>query len=58
MEVVFERCCGLDIHKATVVLVCGYGSRGKIHKEIKTFGTMMMDLLVLHDWLKANEVTT
>jgi len=58
MEVVFERCCGLDIHKATVVACLWIRDQGgKIHKEIKTFGTMMMDLLVLHDWLKANEVT-
>jgi len=22
MEVVFDRCCGLDVHKATVVACC------------------------------------
>ncbi len=58
MEVVFERCCGLDVHKATVVACLWIrDSMGKIHKEIKTFGTMMVDLLVLYDWLKAEEVT-
>lgn len=58
MEVVFERCCGLDVHKATVVACLSIrDSIGKSHKEIKTFSTMTVDLLVLHDWLKANAVT-
>ncbi len=58
MEVVFERCCGLDVHKATVVVCLWMRDQfGKIHKEIKTFGTMTADLLVLHDWLRSKEVT-
>lgn len=58
MEVVFERCCGLDVHKATVVACLWMRDQDrKIHKEIQTFGTMMVDLLVLYDWLKAKEVT-
>jgi len=58
MEVIFERCCGLDVHKATVVACLWIrDSTGKSHKQIKTFSTMTVDLLVLHDWLKANEVT-
>jgi len=58
MEVVFERCCGLDVHKAMVVACLWIrNSMGKIQKEIQTFGTMMVDLLVLYDWLKANGVT-
>ncbi|MBM3300569.1 MAG: IS110 family transposase [Deltaproteobacteria bacterium] len=58
MEVVFERCCGLDVHKATVVACLWIrDSVGKIHKEIQTLGTMTVDLLVLYDWLKSKEVT-
>lgn len=58
MEVVFERCCGLDVHKTTVVACLWVrDSMGKIQKEIQTFGTMMVDLLVLYDWLKAKGVT-
>ena len=54
MEVVFERCCGLDVHKATVVVCLWMRDQwGKIHKEIKTFGTMTADLLVLSDWLRS-----
>src|SRR5512136_1334445 len=58
MEVVYERCCGLDVHKATVVACLWMRDQmGKIRKEIKTFGTMTVDLLVLHDWLRAQGVT-
>ncbi len=58
MDVVFERCCGLDVHKATVVACLWMRDRGgEIRKEIRTFGTMTMDLLVLYDWLRASEVT-
>lgn len=58
METVLERCCGLDVHKATVVACLWIRSEaGRVHKEIKTFGTMTVDLLVLHDWLLANRAT-
>ena len=58
METVFERCCGLDVHKATVVACLWIRDEaGRVHKEIKTFGTMTVDLLVLHDWLSANRAT-
>jgi hypothetical protein len=37
----YERCCGLDVHKqAVVACVLEPGSRGQPHKEIRTFGTM------------------
>lgn len=58
MEVVYERCCGLDIHKQTVVACVVLPGTGKEpHKEIRTFGTMTADLLELADWLTAQGVT-
>jgi len=57
MDVVVERCCGLDVHKATVVACLWVREGGKVHKESQTFGAMTADLLVLADWLKANQVT-
>ena len=58
MEVVFERCCGLDVHKAIVVACLWMRDQyGKVHKEIQKFGTMTVDLVVLYDWLKARGVT-
>jgi transposase len=58
MEVVYARCCGLDIHKKLVV-ACRIvpGSNGQLCKEIRTFGTMTEDLLQLGDWLAAEQVT-
>ena len=54
MDVLYERCCGLDIHKDTI-LAClrTPGPAGKVVQEIRTFGTMTADLLALGDWLAA-----
>jgi len=58
MEVVYECCCGLDIHKKTVVACVVVPGPGKQpHKEIRTFNTMTADLLELADWLTAQRVT-
>ena len=52
MEVVYPRCCGLDIHKQLVVAcLITPGDDGAPRKEVRTFGTMTDDLLVLADWL-------
>jgi transposase len=52
VEVVYQRCCGLDIHKQTVVACLIVPSDGALpHKEIRTFGAMTDDLLELADWL-------
>jgi transposase len=57
MEVIYKRCCGLDVHKEIVVACLLIREEGKVHKEIRTFLTMTSDLVVLHDWLKAHQVT-
>lgn len=57
MEVIYKRCCGLDVHKETVVACLMIREGGKVVKEIRTFSTMTVDLVVLHDWLKAHQVT-
>lgn len=52
MQIVHERCCGLDVHKKTVVacvLVTEAG--GGARRRVRTFGTMTADLLDLGDWL-------
>ncbi len=52
MDVVHERCCGLDVHKRLVVaclLRPGPGEQPR--KEIRSYGTMTEDLLALLDWL-------
>lgn len=58
MEVVHERCCGLDVHKKTVV-ACRVipGANGVPDKETRTFETMTDHLLELGRWLKSADVT-
>lgn len=54
MELIYQRCCGIDIHKKTLVAcLITPGPAGERHKEIRTFRTMTADLLSLHDWLQA-----
>jgi transposase len=54
MEVVHERCCGLDIHKKTVVAcLLTPGERGQPRREVRSFGTTTRALLELGDWLQA-----
>lgn len=54
MDVVYQHCCGLDIHKKLVVAcLITPGPHGKPRKEIRSFGTMTGDLLELSDWLGA-----
>jgi transposase len=52
MDVIYERCCGLDVHKNSVVacLLLSH-PQGEPARVIRTFGTMTEDLLALADWL-------
>ena len=44
MDIMYERCCGLDVHKQTVVAcVLVPGSGRQPVKEVRTFGTMTAD---------------
>jgi transposase len=54
MDVIHERCCGLDIHKRVVVAcLIVPGPTGKPAKEVRSFGAMTDELLRLADWLLA-----
>lgn len=48
MQVVHDRCCGLDIHKKSIT-ACIITPKGK---ETKTFGTMTGELLEMVEWIK------
>jgi transposase len=58
MRVMYERCAGLDVHKKTVV-ACRMtpDEHGVAQVDVRTFGTMTVDLLALADWLRAGQVT-
>jgi transposase len=52
MRTLIERCCGLDVHQATIVACLLVGKPGgKVRKEIRTFATTTAGLLQLRDWL-------
>jgi transposase len=52
MDVRYQRCAGLEVHKRTVVACVRLtGAEGVVEQEVRTFGTMTADLLALSDWL-------
>lgn len=53
MDVVYSRCCGLDVHKKNVV-ACVITPEGK---EIRTFLTMTDELINMVDWIKSKGCT-
>ena len=58
MNIVYERCAGLDVHKRTVVAcVIIPDAKGQRSKERQTFSTMTADLLRMREWLTAFGVT-
>jgi transposase len=58
MQTLVERGCGLDVHQATVVacLLIVLKS-GKVHKQIRTFGTTTRELVALREWLLSEGCT-
>ena len=55
MHVVYERCCGLDVHKKSVS-ACIRISKGKdTTQETRTFGTFTADLEDLRDWFAGRD---
>jgi transposase len=57
MEVLHPRCCGLDVHKETVVACLRLVIDGKMTKEVRTFSTTTADLIALSAWLAENKCT-
>ncbi|WP_423927173.1 IS110 family transposase [Candidatus Palauibacter sp.] len=58
MDVLIERCAGLDVHKKTVVACVRTPGDGKCRRSrVRTFGTTMTGLEALGEWLGAHGVT-
>jgi hypothetical protein len=56
MEVRYERCCGLDIHKRMVVAYLVRSGPGREpEREIRSFGTETRALLEMAEWLAVND---
>jgi transposase len=50
MDIVYERACGIDVHK-DVIVACRLA--GQRRADIRTFGTLTKDLREMAQWLKA-----
>src|SRR6266699_2293738 len=58
MNIVYERCAGLDVHKRSVTACASTpDAKGQRYKERESFSTMTADVLRLRQWLKARNVT-
>ena len=57
MQVLYPRCCALDVHKETVVACLRLVMDGKGVKEARTFETTTTSLMALSDWLAENTCT-
>jgi transposase len=58
MQVIYERSCGLDVHKKTVVAcVVITLPDGQVQKQVRTFATTTASLLALADWLASFQVS-
>ncbi len=58
METFTEKCCGLDVHQATVVacVLVGEGEK-RPKKQVRTFRTVARELRALRDWLTELGIT-
>ena len=48
MDKIYDKCCGIDVHKKLIVACFRYGKK----QEVREFGATTRELLELADWLK------
>jgi transposase len=57
MQAILDTCCGLDVHKDSVVACLiksiNASNRDDVTKEIRTFKTFLNDLVSLREWLES-----
>jgi transposase len=56
MQVIHQRCAGLDVHKETVVACLRIAADATPVQHVQTFATTTSGLLALADWLSSYEV--
>ena len=49
MDIIYDKCCGVDVHKKLMVCCFRKGSQ----QEIREFGATTRELLEMADWLKS-----
>src|SRR5215472_14834972 len=57
MEVVYSRCCGLDVHKKSISACVMIREQGRVEKLERRFGTFTRDLEHMAEWLAEQQVT-
>ena len=57
MEVMAQRCAGIDVHLRFLVVCLSRIEAGQRHKEIRTFRNETPDLLSLRAWLRHSGCT-
>ena len=57
MNVLYPRCAGLDVHKATIMACARIAAGGPVQSETREFPTTTPGLLALSDWLTGHAVT-
>src|SRR4051794_14001252 len=57
MEMLYPRCCGLDVHKDLVVACVRITQGEEITRQMGRFGTSTRELLRLAEWLGSQGVT-
>jgi transposase len=58
MEILYERCAGLDVHKDTVVACVRLAEHGgEVRREVRSFATTTRGLLELSDWMTEHGCT-
>ncbi len=48
MDRIYDKCCGIDVHKKLIVACFKKGNR----QEVREFGATTRQLLEMADWLK------
>jgi transposase len=57
MELLYPRCCGLDVHKKSITACVLLVEEKKRHKVLRRFGRMAAELRELAAWLASFSVT-
>src|SRR6516162_10920150 len=53
MQVLYPRCCAVDVHKRTAVACLRIAEDSKVTTEVRTFDTTTASLIGPRDWLAA-----
>jgi transposase len=56
MDLIYERCAGLDVHKKVIVACARIVASKRAEKHVERFGTTTAELMRLGEWLSSFEV--